>query len=186
MILKSIRWKIQAWHGLLLFLVLSGFGFTAYRVAWDNQMRRIDRELEQKVTQAFRPPPPPDDEHGPKPGGVPRGGHGLDADRMMMPHGEAPEFRSRMREWVQRETQSLFDQTNSVYFVVWQPDGTVVARSASAPADVPFPDAPQPMLAKKESGGTPFGNARKFLPGPGMSTSLRTRGEFREAYRFMP
>ena len=34
MIFNSIRWRLQAWHGLILVAVLAGFGFTAYQVAW--------------------------------------------------------------------------------------------------------------------------------------------------------
>ena len=27
---RSIRWRLQLWHGLILLLVLTGFGFTAH------------------------------------------------------------------------------------------------------------------------------------------------------------
>ena len=30
----SIRWRLQLWHGLLLMLVLAGFGFTAWQLQW--------------------------------------------------------------------------------------------------------------------------------------------------------
>ncbi|MCX6954092.1 MAG: ATP-binding protein [Verrucomicrobia bacterium] len=43
--LYSIRWRVQAWHGLILFVVILAFCLTAYRLAWDNQLRRIDRDL---------------------------------------------------------------------------------------------------------------------------------------------
>src|SRR5690349_20902916 len=59
MIFNSIRWRLQAWHSLLLVLVLVGFGVTAYRVARGNQLRRIDQELQQRLMSAFRPGPPP-------------------------------------------------------------------------------------------------------------------------------
>ena len=48
MIFHSIRWRLQAWHGLILVVVLAGFGFTAYQVARDNQFRRIDQDLDQR------------------------------------------------------------------------------------------------------------------------------------------
>lgn len=40
MILNSICWRLQAWHGLILVAVLTGFGLTAYHVARENQLRR--------------------------------------------------------------------------------------------------------------------------------------------------
>ena len=54
----SIRWRMQLWHGLLLALVLAGFGFTAWRLQRENQMARVDRELEQRmglVEESLRP-----------------------------------------------------------------------------------------------------------------------------------
>lgn len=58
MIFNSIRWRLQAWHGLILVAVLAGFGFTAYQVARDNQLRRIDQDLDQRLMALLRPRPP--------------------------------------------------------------------------------------------------------------------------------
>ena len=112
----SIRWRLQLWHGLLLALVLSGFGFTAWRLQRENQMGRVDHELEQRmglVEGSMRPrtlpgtdaPPPPD---------APR--------------------------WSSRE-QNLFDGMpgQTFYFVVWLRNGRHGAVSASAPSGVPQP-----------------------------------------------
>lgn len=43
--LHSIRWRIQAWHGVILFVAIAAFCVTTYFFAWDHQMRRVDREL---------------------------------------------------------------------------------------------------------------------------------------------
>jgi hypothetical protein len=43
--LQSIRWRIQAWHGLILLIAIAAFCVTAYQLVWQNQTRRIDREL---------------------------------------------------------------------------------------------------------------------------------------------
>src|SRR4051812_8946588 len=56
MILHSIRWRLQIWHGLLLLAVLTGFGFTAWRVASDTVWNRIDSELDESLEAVFRPP----------------------------------------------------------------------------------------------------------------------------------
>lgn len=67
----SIRWRMQIWHGLLLLVVLAGFGITAYRLEWASEMQRVDSELQQQVSGLLgmmhdarsgrpgRPPPPP-------------------------------------------------------------------------------------------------------------------------------
>jgi two-component system, OmpR family, sensor kinase len=46
---KSIRWRLQAWHGLMLLVVLAAFGFTAYYLVFDNRMRRVDAELQRRA-----------------------------------------------------------------------------------------------------------------------------------------
>jgi heavy metal sensor kinase len=50
MFLNSIRWRLQLWHGLLLVLVLAGFGLTAYQLQRANQYKRIDQELQRRMT----------------------------------------------------------------------------------------------------------------------------------------
>jgi heavy metal sensor kinase len=41
----SIRWRVQAWHGLILLGAVIAFCFTAYRLAWNNQLQAIDHGL---------------------------------------------------------------------------------------------------------------------------------------------
>lgn len=72
----SIRWRLQLWHGAVLLMVLTAFGFTAYRLAYENRFRMIDRELQkatERLFKSFAPkdhdakgkPPPPDFSKGP-------------------------------------------------------------------------------------------------------------------------
>ncbi len=42
---QSLRWRLQAWHGLLLLLVIIGFTLPTYHFARESQTQRIDREL---------------------------------------------------------------------------------------------------------------------------------------------
>ena len=113
----SIRWRLQAWHGLLLALVLAGFGFTAWQLQRANQMGRVDHELEQRmglVEGSLRSrgalgqdiPPPP---------GTPR--------------------------WSARE-QNLFDGMpgQTFYYVAWLRDGLQDSASPSAPSGIPRPE----------------------------------------------
>ena len=73
MVFHSIRWRLQIWHGLILVLVLAGFGFTAHRLQRGNEMRRVDQELQQRLgplLNSQRRPPPGDRPDGPPPGSM--------------------------------------------------------------------------------------------------------------------
>lgn len=49
MIPKSIKWRLQLWYGLILVVVLAGFGITAYQMERSRQFLKIDDELHQRV-----------------------------------------------------------------------------------------------------------------------------------------
>jgi two-component system, OmpR family, sensor kinase len=70
MIPKSIKWRLQLWYGLILVVVLAGFGFTAYQLERGRLFGRIDDELHHRVevlAGALRRPPL----RGPERGGQP-------------------------------------------------------------------------------------------------------------------
>lgn len=46
---RSIRWRLQLWHGFILLAVLVGFGLTA----WQLQQQRIHRTSREKLNQRF-------------------------------------------------------------------------------------------------------------------------------------
>jgi two-component system, OmpR family, sensor kinase len=241
MIFNSIRWRLQAWHGLILFVVLTGFGLTAFQVARDNQWRRINQELEQRLGfLAFslmsppRPHPPrwrasaagaedsqidrrPDTRRAPE--GMGEAGPPPDGHRR--PH---PGLRMNPQAFCERLTQSLerriaaeAGQTNAFYFVAWGADGKELKRSPGAPGNVPRPKNLRPVQAADAFGWLsnhqevmavrqavaiqPAGAASPLRPnepepararpslGPGlgpMAPGMRTRGDYREAYKFLP
>ena len=169
MIFNSIRWRLQAWHSLILVAVLIGFGVTAYRVARGNQLRRIDQELQQRLMTAFRPGPPGEG-HAPK--GPPPPGHPSEGQPPDGPHPGRPghehdpgAWRQHMLEVIAHAGELEAGQTNAFYYVVWQHDGTALASSAGTPKDVPMPAETETV---EHEGGD--------RPGP----ITRTRGEFRE------
>ncbi len=97
-VFQSIRWRLQAWHGLMLFIVLMAFGFTAYYLVFDNRMRRVDQELQRRalpfiaVLNRFSQP----GDRGPgrfRPG-EPRYGERRDEGGMPPQYGPMPEPRS--------------------------------------------------------------------------------------------
>jgi two-component system, OmpR family, sensor kinase len=122
--LHSIRWQLQFWHGLLLAIVLAGFGFTAWRLQRATQLQRVDQELEQRVSViagAMR-------RGGGVPGRPPQ-------DRPPRPP-EPPELRLSAHDLI------LFDGASGVgfYYAVWLPGGRELSRSASVPPTVPRPE----------------------------------------------
>lgn len=50
----SLRWRVQAWHALILFFALTAFCLTAFRLAWNNQVRRVDQTLAQAERSVVR------------------------------------------------------------------------------------------------------------------------------------
>jgi len=51
---RSIRWRIQAWHGVILLIAISAFCATAYQLAWINQKGRISVDLQKRERQLIR------------------------------------------------------------------------------------------------------------------------------------
>jgi two-component system OmpR family sensor kinase len=208
MIFRSIRWRLQAWHGLILIFVLGGFGLTAYQVARENQFRRIDQDLNRHLmallapgrpeplnpNPLLRPQPPgrPREPFQPQPPGEPpvqplgqRPRPPLDDPRMdRRPAG--PDFLRRVREAVQQGGSLDATQTNTFYYVLWQQDGSVLARSPGAPADVPPPERPERPTPQPVPAPEAFGSPAPSEPGPPVPPLVRSRGQVREMFRFLP
>ena len=186
MIFNSIRWRLQAWHGLILVAVLAGFGFTAYQVARNNQLRRIDQDLDQRLMALLRPQPPgrpfdrqPDWQPGEpgQPRGLPPMGPRKDG-----PFG-SPDFLRHIREAVQQGGALDASQTNTFYYILWQSDGSVLARSPGAPDNVPAPEHAGPQAPSAHDA---LGKSAPSEGGPPMLPVTRTRGQLRELLRFLP
>lgn len=62
---RSLRWRLQAWHSLVLTSVLTVFGLVVYFLAWESRLQQIDAELDRSaevITSRLRrlfPWPPP-------------------------------------------------------------------------------------------------------------------------------
>lgn len=68
-LLKSIKWRLQFWYGLFLFVVLAGFGATSYQLERNRQFRQVDDDLHQRVgvlANALHRPPFPRGEGRPR------------------------------------------------------------------------------------------------------------------------
>jgi two-component system OmpR family sensor kinase len=132
MIPKSIKWRLQLWYGLILVLVLAGFGFTAYQLERGRLVGRIDNELHRRVgviaNALHRPPPRGLDGNGqpfdrPPPGRFPDDGPpGLTPHppiEFHMPPGDAGLFGT--------------NDPNNYYFIIEGRDGKELARSDNVP-----------------------------------------------------
>lgn len=137
----SIRWRLQIWHGLILVLVLAGFGITAWELVRANELRRIDADLSERrsaILASLRRAR----EDGPPPRGLPplRGstdGEGSrPRDRGEFPPPPPRDFRLGGRD------VGLFEGSdrNAYYYALWVRDGTELARSAAAPPGLTRPD----------------------------------------------
>ncbi len=156
MIFRSIKWSLQLWHGLILLLLLTGFGYTAFELQRTREFRRIDEELQERMGRLIGPM------RGPGPGpGLPGGGRptrtpGLDERRRDPgPRREMPD------ELPPNLERFLHDaDTGPIYHVVWRREREI-HRSEHAPAE-------------------------SELPAPSEPQGIRTRSHYRELVRRNP
>ncbi len=113
---KSIQWRLQLWHGLLLLIVLIGFGLTAYRLECAHEMRHIDEELQERLPVLVESQHPARDDP------------------------------QRREFALKPKYAAFFDggNRNGFYYVVWLRHGEPVTCSATAPHDVPMPKVGDP------------------------------------------
>lgn len=130
---------MQIWHGLLLLVVLAGFGITAYRLEWSSEMQRVDNELQQQVSGLLgmmhnargegrpgRPPPPKR-----------RGPEDLFSPLPMFDDHPPPAFLDQLLP----ELEEWLGDAPEPYMVVWAPHGELVlakgklAQSMKRPGD---------------------------------------------------
>ena len=141
-IFKSIKWRLQLWYGLILVVVLAGFGFTAYQLERNRQFRQIDDEIQHAVGGLINAlqrsfwgqldpngepisgrPPPPDEQ----PSGHPLINRGMDEPR--------PPGNFRQPPW---KGLLVEHDTNSFYCVIWSREGNELFRSTNTPVAVSY------------------------------------------------
>ena len=142
---QSLRWRLQAWHSLILLAVLAAFGITVYYLNQETRWRRVDRELQRRVNIliASLPPGPPVDriQGGKFRFGIGGGGGGSRRGSDMR---ETPEMRQPSGSFDLRiplGQEYLFDNRfdENFYYLVWSVNGTVLRQSTNAPATIAKP-----------------------------------------------
>lgn len=143
---KSIRWRIQLWHGLLLLLVLAAFGIRSYYLARENRFSVIDQDLRhQSILVLVAMPDSParrDIETALRAAfiGVPL--HGLQqALRLSQNSSELHKFPASvpLRHLLETEVQTL--SKTGVYYTMWNTNGAILFHSDNAPGLIPKPQA---------------------------------------------
>jgi signal transduction histidine kinase len=137
---------LQLWYGLILVVVLAGFGFTAYQLERNRQFRQIDDELHHRVgvlANALRRPPPRGQNANHPPLDQPPRGQDLDEPRLDgSPHGEFPDdgppeqrFRPPAEFHLPEQDTHFFDASDphGFYFSIRTQDGNELARSTNQP-----------------------------------------------------
>lgn len=115
----SIRWRIQVWHGVILLVAIAAFCVTAYFFAWDHQLRRVDRELQESehlLIRTIMDAAKPEKNSGPM--GPETLAQLLRAGNLTLP----PDVIARFAD-------------NS-YFSIRDGDGRILLQSANAPGDL--------------------------------------------------
>ncbi len=47
--IKSLRWRLQIWHAVVLTVVLAAFGSVVYNLHWQTRVQQIDADLDRKA-----------------------------------------------------------------------------------------------------------------------------------------
>jgi two-component system OmpR family sensor kinase len=166
-IFKSIKWRLQIWYGLILVVVLAGFGFTAYQLERGRQFGRIDDGLQRRfglLANALHHPPPRESNVGeqsfdrPPPDQLPDDG----------PPGQNLRLPTKFN--LPPEAASLFgtNDPNDFYYIIRSRFGEELARSTNVPQGEEFHDQnpttmvqlnPHPELPANEN----LGNINKLF-----------------------
>jgi len=126
-VFHSLRWRLQLWHGAILLLVIVAFCLTAYRLAWNNQLRHIDKAIGRSEWSMF---------------------HGLmEASRQegapkstVTPERVAERLRGGTVA-LPADTAARFSGTEPgyLYFAIYDRSGKLLLRSENLPADATVP-----------------------------------------------
>ncbi len=123
---KSIRWRIQLWHGALLVCLVTVMLGTFYVYVRAEKLRSVDDQLESYLTPLMPHLFPPGGGRGFGPPGGPDDG----------PPDDEP-FRGPHERGRPKPMEFGNEQAKGVYYTAWASQGTVVAKTTNSPALTP-------------------------------------------------
>src|SRR4051812_1620268 len=94
---QSLRWRLQVWHGLLLFIVICAFGFAAYHLEKIDTKREVDNDLQHRLSTLV---------------------NALRAPRERPPEGDPRQPPGPNLKFTP-EVEALFGPDTGCYFAVW-------------------------------------------------------------------
>ena len=128
---KSMRWRLQAWHGVLLLLVLLAVGLKSYFLARENRFGVIDQELQRQCIV---------DAEAIVAGGLSvkqevfgNPGRATGTSTVSTNDALEPQSQAKYTAILDRNEQAGF------YYILWHRDGTVRLCSHNLPGDIPRP-----------------------------------------------
>ena len=140
MIPKSIKWRLQIWYGLILVVVLAGFGGTAYQLERNRQFRRVDDDLHRRIgelAQLLHGPPRRPQQGRPEQGGLPEDGppEGGPPPQQFSEDGPPDHERRPPNFNLTPQVAALFDASypDYFYFIIEGRGGRQIARSDKQP-----------------------------------------------------
>ncbi len=184
---KSIRWRLQAWHGVLLLLVLLAFGFWSYHLARENRFEAVDRELwQESVLVAVAMPDSPERASMRAAvrklflGRLQSEFHDLSGSLEIESATNAVPTGRRLGRQPGAKVTALLTRSEQegFYYVLWQTNGAILLRSGNSPGNVPKPAAGRPLNSAMQTRGDlreqciTAANGTQLLVGRSIATDL--------------
>jgi heavy metal sensor kinase len=123
-IFNSIKWRLQIWYGLILVVVLAGFGFTAYQLEYNRQMRLVDSVLQHRFEMLAGSLHPPH-----RDGQMEQEMRPADELRGQNP---TPEFHLSQQDILELSSTNFL----GFYFTIQTRDGKTLAKSEKMPVGI--------------------------------------------------
>jgi two-component system, OmpR family, sensor kinase len=152
---RSLQWRIQIWHAVVLFCVLALFGTYVYSLHWRVTVQQIDDELDRtadviqsRLRRLFV---------GSQSASSSATGKN-EASTNPLADQKKPTNKQALSDLIDDEGDGNTSAIHTVglpedilnppdrpsasglYFIIWNEDGTLLEKSISAPEDLPFPD----------------------------------------------
>ncbi len=130
--LRSIRWRLLAWYGPILTLIIVGLGVSAYHFVSASQQQNVDEELQRDlgiISRAGRPRPHSNPQN--------QGSASADSPADLKDSPPPPKHDDDID--LDDPSHPVLGENSEVYYAVWLKNGKPLTTSPNAPADVPRP-----------------------------------------------